>query len=300
MGQDEGRRDLGFHELPLVAFTALATGGGGVGTGHLLTSLLFGLPWVPRRAPLGLMAGLTAVGLLVSLGHLGRPLRGSRALARLGRSPLSNEVALVSLLVVTASLAAVLPRGGGWRDALALAALLSSPLTLLALGLVYRVPGQLTWGGPGAVAQPLASGTAFGLLLLMAVPPGVVASGAVALAVCAVIVDGLLFLARGRSFPGVATVGEAAHPRIMARRRLLSWLRISAANLVPALAAVAGSPSAAAVSLGVGLLIDRFLFYGLAVRASTEGEVARVERILYGGPEAMDSPNPAGGPGNLS
>ncbi len=282
MRRAETRRDLRLHELPLVVFTALATAGAGIGVAQLLTSLLLGSPWVPSRTALGLMAGMTAAGLLVSLRHLGRPLRGSRALSRLGGSSLSNEVGLVSLLAVTASLAVALPGNWPGRDVLVLTALLCSPLTLVALGWVYRLPGQLTWRSPAAVAQPLASGSAFGLLLLRAVQSGATAAMASPLAVGALLLEALLFLARGRSLGRLAARGEASHPGIMARRRGLLWLRISASNLVPCLATIVGHPSVAVLSMGIGLLLDRLLFYGLAVKASTEGEVARVERMLRG------------------
>ena len=55
------------------------------------------------------MAGLLAVGLLASVGHLGRPLRGYLALARVGSSPLSTEVSIVAVVVIAALLGVFLP-----------------------------------------------------------------------------------------------------------------------------------------------------------------------------------------------
>ncbi len=99
MNRPERKKGAGFQELPLVIFTSLATAGAGVATAHLSLLLLGWVPLVPPFWVMALLGILLAVGLLFSVGHLGRPSRGAFALIRVGRSPLSNEVLVVSVVL---------------------------------------------------------------------------------------------------------------------------------------------------------------------------------------------------------
>lgn len=96
MGSPRSSSPQGFHETPLVSFSALATAGAGVGMAHLLSALVEG-DWSLTPGESYLLVGLLLLGLVVSTGHLGRPLRAPLAGAGLGRSPLSNEVATLGL-----------------------------------------------------------------------------------------------------------------------------------------------------------------------------------------------------------
>jgi hypothetical protein len=57
-------------------------------------------------------------------------------------------------------------------------------------------------------------------------------------------------------------------------------LRILLGILLPAVALLSGLREVAALSLFLNLFLDRFLFYGLAVRDDTEAEVKRTENAL--------------------
>ena len=162
MTRPKGEDGAGFHELPLVLFTALSTAGAGVGVSHLGLACLRWSSWVPPMEVLLGFSILLALGFLSSAGHLGRPLRGPLALVRVGKSPLSTEVLLVGIAVATGLLGVVLPSDHGLVPPLSVAAILSSVPLLLVLGLVYNLPNQLTWRGL-TPAQPFVLGLGFGL-----------------------------------------------------------------------------------------------------------------------------------------
>ncbi len=97
-----------FHEWPLVVFTTLAIMGAGLLTAPLVAVIV--AQSAAAASPL-LLAGaaMLAAGLAVSLAHLGQPQRSPLALARTGRSRLSNEIVLASATVTAGILAAVFP-----------------------------------------------------------------------------------------------------------------------------------------------------------------------------------------------
>ena len=223
--------------------------------------------------------GLLGVGLLFSVGHLGRPRRGPLALLRVGRSPLSNEVVVVLVTVVAGLAALLFPTAQPLAEGAALAALLGSVLALLTLGIVYRLRSQLTWKGPPS-AQPFLLGAAFGATLLLGVlPDGTRARGEL-LILLLLLADGLLVLERFRRTASALRQGTPAHPFIMRRRVEGFLLRILTGTLLPAGAILWRRPDVAGVLLFLNLFLDRFLFYGLGVRADTEAEVERVEGAL--------------------
>jgi hypothetical protein len=53
-----------------------------------------------------------------------------------------------------------------------------------------------------------------------------------------------------------------------------------ALDLVAPLLAVSDLPLAAFAAALAGLVLDRFAFYALAVRATVEGEIGRVEAVI--------------------
>ena len=293
-----------FHEGPLVVFTALTVAGGGVGWAFLFRGLLGGgargpgtweAPWLlPPTAAL-LMAGLLAVGMAVSLLHLGRPARGLLAVGKTGSSPLSNEVVLVGAAGLLALVRGLAPLGE-W-PALVLSILIGaiSFLLLLALGRVYRLPGQEAWRGP-ALLQPLVLGTLWGGLALgflarapgfpVAGPPGEPAVGLAPVVLLALLlVDGGLLGLRIRGLEATVREAEPAHPRIFRARGPWLAVRLVFVPLLP-LISVSLDPAGGSLplaSLSVGILLDRWLFYGLALRRTTEAEVDRVDALLLGG-----------------
>jgi DMSO reductase anchor subunit len=286
MTRREPKRGAGFHELPLVLFTALAIGGAGVGTAHLTLFLLGWVPLAPAMRVMALLGVLLGVGLLFSVGHLGRPFRSALALFRIGRSPLSNEVLVVGVALAASLVSLALPAGHFLVVPLTVTALVSSVLTLLALGLVYRLPGQLTWGGP-VLAQPLVLGVAFGLTVLLgALPAGTRARGEL-LILLILLVDGLLVWERTRRTAGVLNRGVPTHPRFLGQRGSAVILRILMGILLPAAALLWGRSELAGIFLFLNLFLDRFLFYGLAVRCGTEAEVERAETALRAGADSL-------------
>jgi hypothetical protein len=150
-------------------------------------------------------------------------------------------------------------------------------MTLLAIGWVYRLGGQLTWQG-AAVPAPLLLGTAFGLLVRSAQMPAPGGAGPLILLLLGM--DTLLLAARWTEITAHGRSHAPAYPEFHGGRRALLGLRLLLADLVPALLLIQGFSSAAWECLLVGLLLDRTAFYGLAVRSTTESEIALVERHI--------------------
>ena len=270
-----------FHEWSLVAFTWAAI----VGAGLLAVSAVLG------ERPLAWW-GLCAIGagFLVSTAHLGRPARAAMALRRAGRSPLSNEILIGGLALVSgivwmfapaASGVLALDAAGSIRLAtgarVATAAVAS--LFLLAVGLVYRLRGQHTWRGAataGPVLAGLASGAAGAALLSVAPPAWLYPAAWLLLAA-----DAAVACVRWRT---IARVGfPPVHARLFAHRHALMTGRIALFDLLPAvLLSVGGGVAAAAAlaAMAAGLLLDRVAFYGLAQRATTDAELARIEDVI--------------------
>jgi DMSO reductase anchor subunit len=268
-----------FHELPLVLFSALATTAAGVGTGHGLLVALQLSPLGAEQGFLALAALLYGAGLAVSTGHLGRPLRAPRALARVGSSPLSNEVVVVGAAFALTALAAWAPVPEGVRSWLVVGAVTTAFLTLLSLGLVYRLPGQLTWSG-AAVVQPLVLGTATGVVLHLAFHPAVGGPAAAALAAGILGADVVLVgLAAGRAGKAQGS-GEPAHPGLWRLRDRLFLLRVLLGGLGPLAALLLDAEIPALVLLLMATALDRIIFYGLSVRWTVESEVSRAEEVL--------------------
>jgi len=268
-----------FHEWPLVFFTALTTLGAGLGAAALLFRALGWEPSAPSAERLGVVSLLLGLGLLFSLRHLGRPWRGFRAARRFGVSPLSNEVLAVGAALGTSFLTWVLGQGSAAAQPLSLAAELLCLVTLLALGAVYRLRSHLTWDGPvrfGALVGGLALGTAF---LLPTLPAGV-RSRCELLILVILFLDGLLVWDRTRRTAAALQRGAPAHPEAMRYRVTGFTARLVLGVLLPAAFLLWGRQVLTLLSLSTGLLLDRFLFYALSVRATTESEISRVEVLL--------------------
>ncbi|MFH1765916.1 MAG: hypothetical protein ABIF09_17145, partial [Gemmatimonadota bacterium] len=139
--------------------------------------------------------------------------------------------------------------------------------------------GQLTWSGP-VVVQPFVLGIAFGLTVLLGhLPVGTRARGEL-LILLVLLVDGLFVWERTRRIADVLSRGVPTHPRFLGRRGATVFIRILLGILLPAGALLRGWAELAGVFLFLNLFLDRFLFYGLAVRCTTEGEVERAETAL--------------------
>lgn len=284
------RRPVGphFHEFPLVLFTTLGIAGAGVGSAHLLQVAVGGAaPALSPHEGVILTVSLL-VGVVLSAGHLGKPLRGHLALKGLGRSPLSNEIlalgialgaGVLGLLLREGVLPWTVPGAGYLLGPVGLLASLGSVAFLLALGILYSLPGQLSWRGP-AVGHPLVLGTAWGLLLGLGGSQPLGDSTFPTLLGVVLAADGALVILRMRSLWRDRGVGEASYPQL---RPWGTWglgARLLLSGLVAPLTLLSGWWSAAVLALSLALFLDRMAFYALAVVKTTESEVARVEALF--------------------
>ena len=261
---------------PLVAFTSLAI----TGAGALAAAAagVFEPPACRVAAWLGLI--LLAGGLVTSLWHLGRRDRAYFAIRGLRRSPISHEGALGALTLglglVTASGMAAGLVGPAAGPAMHGATAVLAVLLLVSIGLVYRLGGQLTWGG-FAAATPLTSGLAFGAILVDSLPPPHLVS---TVAPVAIGIDAFVFSQRWRLIVQVCLDHAGALGPAFDRRH--EWLaaRFLLVNALPALSLFVWPTPLAALIAAAGIVVDRIAFYGLGLQHRTEAEIGRVERLL--------------------
>ena len=271
----------GFHEMPLVLFTALAMTAGGIGVGRLALAGLGVGAWGATSAEAAAVGGLLALGIAFSTFHLGRPSRAGLAVRGAGRSPLSNEVLLVGATMVAGVAAVVFPEGNPLAALAGILVPVLSALVLITLGLVYRLPGQLAWSTMAAFT-PLVLGTVFGLVLHWGW--GTWEGGGTVLVVLVAfwVLDLLLALARGIGLEKAEKLGEPTYSDFFLYRHAFLGARFAFVDILPPLALFLGWVPLAVPLLGVGLLLDRLAFYGLAVERTTESEVGRVEAVIAG------------------
>ena len=261
---------------PLVVFTSLAIAGAGmVAVDPVLRESAHAAASTPAIA-----AGVTlqAIALVVSLLHLGSKSRAPLAARRIGPSPLSNEIVMAAAALAASTAVLAL----GWREpapaaARAVAGLLCAGF-LVAIGLVYRIPGQLTWTGPAAIT-PLSAGCAFGAVCLQALVPEL---DGVPRAVVAILgIDAAIFLLRWQEAAAVdvSVVGRAAGP-FWPWHHQWYFARFYLLDVVP-IALLLAWPTPIVIGVAAaGLVVDRLAFYGLAVQHTTEREVERVDDAI--------------------
>jgi len=271
------RFEGGFHETPLVLFTALVITGAGLPAGHFAAWALGLAAFTPNRWPAAVATILLVGGLLLSLLHLGRPARLVYALRRAGRSPLSTEVILALMTIVPAAAAQLLPFQQTVNTLLWGLVAVSSPGLLLALGWVYRLPGQPSWKGAVALS-PLLLGLATGFLAQAASAAPNARFMFAALIILAA--DAAGFAMRWKVMKCDSALGQPVHPALFSARRRILILRLVDVMLLPAIFMLAQAPTVALFVLAFGIFFDRFAFYALAVRETTEAEIARVEHFL--------------------
>jgi anaerobic dimethyl sulfoxide reductase subunit C (anchor subunit) len=262
-----------FHEWPLVVFTTLAIMGAGLLAMPLVAWLALGARAPAASAvPWGTL--LLGVGLVVSTAHLGRPLRAPLASLGIGRSRLSAEVVIAGIALMLGVASAVIPNVSPAMDFATAGAALA---LLVTLGLVYSLPGQQTWRG-AVVWMPLTTGLGFSAVASAAMWSGPsVAIGVAAVGILAA--DTALLAVRRMSLAKRAPLAPR-YPSVYARRDLILVSRLALIDILPACFLLAGLPLAAAGLLALGILVDRFGFYGLASQHTTEAEVGRVEQVI--------------------
>lgn len=260
---------------PLVVFTTLAILGAGLLAAPLLALLVEPTSLAATRLRLpGVL--LLAAGVVVSLAHLGRVRRAPLALAGIGRSRLSAEVALAGLTILASLAALALPL------VLATITLVPSAFAiafLVALGLVYSVPGQHTWRG-AVVLSPLilGLGTATVALAGQWEAPGKAFASVALASVAADLAVALLRLETFRHARGAAPV----YREWFGHRFALLAVRVVLVDVLAPACLLARFPKAAGGALGLGILVDRLAFYLLAARHTTESEIASAEDAIDG------------------
>lgn len=147
----ESRRLAG--EWPLAVFSIAVT----------WMVALFAALWISGGTPPRFAFPLAgAFAMTISTLHLGRPLRAWRAFAGLGTSWVSREVFCFTLFWPAAAatfLASSVPAVAGWLT------LLAGLATLVAMDMVYRVPGQRVPAVPHSAMTMLTAVFLLGLLL---------------------------------------------------------------------------------------------------------------------------------------
>ena len=266
------------HEWPLVLFTALAIAGAGTLAAEPLLAAFGAVDPAVAQQRAGWAAMLMVVGLVASLGHLGRPGRLALASRRFGLSALSTEVVLATIVAAGGGVLALSPAGAAFTRVLAWGSAAASLAFLVSLGLVYGLRGQVTWRG-AAVAGPLFTGLSYGVVAHAAAAPDSL-SRILVPALVLLAVDGALLGARWRRIGAVQPWLTPAYPHIFRHRHLLLTDRLLLVTLAPAVLLIVSAATLADLSLGIGLLVDRITFYGLAVQQTTEAEVRRVEALI--------------------
>jgi len=264
------------HQWPLVVFTSLAMAGAGIVAVQPL-GWAVGVPDVAGWNAAGAWGpALIALGLLVSLAHLGRPARLLQVRRGVRRSALSNEVMLAGGTFAVSVVAALVSGRGAAGEALRFLAAVLATAFLVSLGLVYRLRGQRTWQG-AAVAGPAVSGLALGAAVLVARDtrwPVVI------LAAFFLGVDAGVFAVRWAGFGRFDPSLGPARSSLVTWSHLILGLRFTLFDVLPVGLLVTGREAAAVAALAAGLAVDRRAFYLLAVQDTTEAEIARAERVI--------------------
>jgi DMSO reductase anchor subunit len=263
-----------FHEWPLVIFTTLGVTGAGLLATPLLSWVVAGTP-APAASSVRWGALLLAAGLLVSLAHLGKPLRAPLAPAGLGRSRLSAEVVAAIVATLLGITAALLPYVSPVLD---IATGVAAIVFLVTLGLLYSLPGQQTWRG-AVVWMPLTSGLGFGAVGLAA-SWGEALAAVGAVAAVALAADTALLIVRRLALVWPRAPIAPRYPAVFARLQTILFARFALVDILPGCCLLAGLRWTAVALLGLGILVDRVGFYGLAAQRTTESEVERVEGLL--------------------
>lgn len=266
-----------FGEAPLVVFTAMAIPGAGMLAAGLLVRLGGVTDPGYARLVMKLSAALVGGGIAASIGHLGRRSRAHLALRRVGASMLSSEV-LLAAATLGFALAGFAVRGQVLSPLLQSTAEVCGMLLLIALGSVYDLKGQHGWRGPAA-RIPVVQGTAFGMLALTAFS-GMQTALMRPAAVAFILMDVLFHRLRWRRLDPERFTGEPAHPAIFAKRRPLLRLHLIAGDLLPLIALLSGATRPAVALFAAGIVLDRVLFYGLALQHTQEAEIGHIERLI--------------------
>jgi DMSO reductase anchor subunit len=258
---------------PLVAFTSVAIAGAGLIVAEASLEVVH-----HHLVPPALVAGvlLQALGLAVSIGHLGQKRRAALAMRGVGRSALSNEVLLAPGALACAALAAGIGVWGRPMPALTVITGVVNALFLLSIGLVYRVRGQRTWQGSSAFT-PLTGGCAFGAIAIQSLSVG---GGVLNMVVLFVVLDAAVFVQRWREVVAIRIPAASPAGSGMSHRSQLLGARFVLLDVLPVVLLLSWPTPLAVAIAATGLLVDRVGFYALALQRTTEHELAEVEDLM--------------------
>jgi DMSO reductase anchor subunit len=224
---------------------------------------------------------LVGGGLLLSVRHLGRRSRMTLAVRRAGRNALSNEVIFAALTFAAALILAVSPPGRTWTALMWGFSSLAAIGLLISLVWVYWIPAQLSWKGVPALS-PLPLALLFGITAhaAAAAPRSSATTRCIAVLI---VIDSVFWIARCLRVEKGRRLGTAARNDFMAARGWLMIARFALLSMLLPIALIFDAWFAAVALLGLGILVDRFAFYCLAIQQTTESEIARVETIIRTG-----------------
>ena len=258
---------------PLVVFTSLAVAGAGLIVAAACVEIANHHAFLPA-----IIAGvlLQALGLAVSLGHLGQKRRAALAVRGAGRSALSNEVLMAPQALAWGALVVGMTAWGRPSSTVTIIAGFVNAAFLVSIGLVYRLRGQETWRG-ASVLTPLTGGCAFGAIANQALS---VTGGALNTVLLLVAVDAVVFGRRWREVAAIRIPAARLADSGMPHRGRLLGARFFLLDVLPFLLVFAWPTPIAAAVAAAGLVVDRIAFYALALQRTTEHEIAAVEEVL--------------------
>ena len=276
-----------FHELPLALFTTLASIGAGafISLAAAFFTAKFSDGQLARIDKLTLVPAIVVVvGFIAAFFHLANPMAAFGVFGGLGRSPMSNELAVAMLFAVAMATYVIMGLAGklgGARKGLVCATAVLAVLFAVFMGLAYGMATIPTWSTPWPVAQmigyALLGGAAMGACVLAfsdtlgtAIDSsfrGALIAAAVIGAVLAVAGLALMYLGAGSvSNAFVAGTDLAADASGAFYVAVACLILACAAVIAAALGKGGNAASAIAVILAfVGILAGRFVFYALQI-----------------------------------
>ena len=259
-----------FHELPLALFTTLASIGAGafISLAAAFFTAKFSDGQLARIDKLTLVPAIVVVvGFIAAFFHLANPMAAFGVFGGLGRSPMSNELAVAMLFAVAMATYVIMGLAGklgGARKGLVCATAVLAVLFAVFMGLAYGMATIPTWSTPWPVAQmigyALLGGAAMGACVLAfsdaldAAVDGTFKSALIAFAVIGAVlaVAGLALM-----YSGAGSVSNAFVAGTDLAAGASGAFYVAVACLILACAAVI----AAALGKGGG----RFVFYALQI-----------------------------------
>ena len=261
-----------FHELPLALFTTLASIGAGafISLAAAFFTAKFSDGQLARIDKLTLVPAIVVVvGFIAAFFHLANPMAAFGVFGGLGRSPMSNELAVAMLFAVAMATYVIMGfagKLGGARKGLVCATAVLAVLFAVFMGLAYGMATIPTWSTPWPVAQMIGYA-----LLGGAAVDGTFKSALIAFAVIGAVlaVAGLALMYSGAgsvSNAFVAGTDLAAGASGAFYVAVACLILACAAVIAAALGKGGNAASAIAVILAfAGILAGRFVFYALQI-----------------------------------